>query len=440
MSRPNLLLVTVDCLRADVTRVYGGPARTPAIDALAATGRRYGCAFAHSSFTKTTFPTIFGGSYPSDYGGSDRLTTTRPSVVDHLRAGGYQTLGVNSNPWLSSTFGFDRGYDRYEDLSSATPVAHSLPVRLLNHGLGLLGGGWVYPPYPPASLVTERAMTLLAAARSPWFLWVHYMDAHWPYAVERPRPFGPWDRTRWAYSPALIRRATRTPSAVRTHEREALRALYIAGVERVDGAIGRLLTRAGPETAVMLTADHGEAFGEHGQYFHAHALHKENLHVPLVVRAPGVPAATVEPGIVRHIDLAPTLLQIAELPAEPRFRGVGLLPAARDENPLPSLEAFARIATADGDWLSLRRDGWALIARFRREQEGSPEHLRLYHTATDPAESHDRSTDPSAPLASLVARLQQFRDQQAAAGRSGVPVAPEDPELAERLRALGYLE
>jgi arylsulfatase A-like enzyme len=210
----NIILITVDCLRADFLGCYGSSIATPHLDRLASEGIRYQYAFSHSSFTKPTFPTIFSSTYPGQHGGSRRFAETRPNIVSILQAHGYQTLGVNSNPWLSPRFGFHRGYTHYHDLSSATPVAHSLPVRLLNNLLGLVGGGLIYPPYPPAQEVTDAALALRKKATSPYFLWLHYMDAHWPYGVDRPHLFGPWDRQKWAYN-ARFTAAALLPLTVR---------------------------------------------------------------------------------------------------------------------------------------------------------------------------------------------------------------------------------
>ncbi|MCA9973249.1 MAG: sulfatase [Anaerolineales bacterium] len=436
MSRPSILLITVDCLRADVLGCYGGPAATPHIDRLAVQGARFNRAFAHSSFTKTTFPSIFSSAYPSDYGGSDRFAAARPSLVAALRAAGYHTLGVNSNPWLSESFGYRRGYSDYADLSSATPMAHALPVRAANHLLSLIGGGLVFPPYPDAARVTDTAVSLLQSAADPFFLWVHYMDAHWPYNVARPLLYGPWQAARRGYSARLGRKARRQPAQVTPAERDALFALYLAGIATVDRHVGRLLAAAPADGVVLLTADHGEAFGEHGTYFHEHALHAENVRVPLLLRAPGVRAAA-HAAVVRHLDVAPTLLDAAGAPPATGMAGVSLLPALRGGQALPALDAYGEITTKRGRWLSLRRGPHAAIL-LRDAAGGQVRQRKLYDHAADPAERHDLAASAPAVMQAMEHDLLAYAAARAA-GETAV-AAGDDAELQARLRALGYLE
>ena len=439
----NLILITVDCVRADALGCYGGPARTPQLDKLAAQGILYRNAFAHGSFTKTTFPTIFGSSYPSQFGGSRRFTGKRPHIVAYLRKNGYRTLGVNSNPWLSRRFGFDRGYDRYLDLSSSKPTAHSLPVRLANNLLGLVGGGLVYPPYPSAAAVTDTALELLEEAEAPYFLWAHYMDAHWPYAVQGPHLYGPWNREMGAYNARLARKSRKRPEAVTVEEREALFALYRQGIETIDLQLGRLLEAAGAEPAVAVTADHGEAFGEHDRYFHTAGLYRENLRVPLLVRAPDIAAGVVEESIVRHVDLAPTLAAVANVPSHPGFLGHNLLPAAQGKEMLPALAAYGEAHGKTKWWLSWRREGHTVLL-LADAATGRVEQRELYDFRRDPLEQQNLSRQQPTRLSKMQKELLTF------AATHGDPLkseprlkrVPENAEsdLRERLKALGYLE
>lgn len=420
---------------------YGGPARTPAIDTLARQGVRYQRMFAHSHMTKTTFPSIFSGSYPSQFGGTARFDDSRSSIVSVLQSRGYQTLGVNSNPWLSESFGFHRGYTDYRDLSSAKPIAHSLPVRLLNNGLGLLGGGLIYPPYPSAVEVTEAALQMLSSAQSPYFLWLHYMDAHWPYDLPRPRFYGPWDRQNWAYNARLAHRSRQNPEQVTPREREALFQLYVRGVETVDGQVERLLTAVGEETAVLLTADHGEAFGEHGSYFHQIALHAENVNVPFLLRHAQVSGGQVEDGIVRHIDIAPTLSKMAGLSAGSTAAGVELLSAALGERPLPSLPAISESGSKQGYWLSLRQDEWAAIIKLSRDELSVQEEF-LYNIHADPGETMNLAGQNPEKMAAMRLELMRYiaNIQGAELATADFSFDGMDDELRHRLQSLGYIE
>ncbi len=438
---PNIILITIDCLRADILGCYGGEAQTPSIDRLAEQGVRYTAAFAHSHMTKSTFPSIFSGRYPSQDGGTQQFDAERFSVVEALQVSGYQTIGVNSNPWLSRRFGFHRGYTRYVDLSEASPAAHSLPVRLLNHGLGLFGGGVIYPPYPSAQAVTDAALQAIDGVDAPFFLWLHYMDAHWPYDVDRPRLYGPRDAENWAYNARLAARCRQTPERVTARERDALWALYRRGVETVDRQLGRLLTVLDEADTVALTADHGEAFGEHTEYFHKIALHAENVHVPLLLRHSGASGGQVENGVVRHVDLAPTILETAVLPPPGNGEGISLLPAAMNTEPLPKLEAFSESCNQNGCYAALRHDGWAAILEMEDVARMIVRQESLYNYYDDPAETRNLALERPSRMAAMRARILDYIARRNV-GTSAAPLlaADMDDDLKRQLIKLGYLE
>jgi arylsulfatase A-like enzyme len=438
-SPPNLLLITVDCLRPDVLGCYGGVAATPNMDRLAKGGVRYLNAYSHAHFTRPAFAALFSGAYPWKYGGNQRLSPQRPDLPETLQRNGYQTLGVNSNTWLSTSFGYGRGFTVYRDLSSKRPIAHSFPVVALNNLLGTLGAGLIYPPYPGAETLTATALELLEHARSPYFLWLHYMNAHWPYDLSRPRLYAPWDRHNRVYRTGLAHRARREPQRVQPYEKAGLLERYLRAVEHVDREVGRLLEAAG-DSAVVITSDHGEAFGEHGRYFHDPGLYTENVHVPLILRAPQIPAGKVEERIVRHVDILPTLLDLAQCPSIENLAGISLMPAARGEGPLPDLEAVAVIEDPQNRqrWIGIRHQGWVALFLYRR---GSPTAVQaeLYQTEGDPREQVNLADRFPDRLQAMQARAASFFE----AGDLNGPVTPEqelDPEIAERLRALGYLE
>ena len=437
---PNIVMVTVDCLRADALGNAGGPAHTPQIDRLAASGVSLRMAFAHGHYTMTAMAALFSGAYPWQFGGSGRFAAERPSLPAALQAKGYHTLGVNSNPWLSAHHGFPRGFDIYVDLSEDKPLAHRLPVRMVNHLLGFVGGGLIVPVYPSGEQVTATALDLLTTPRPPFFLWLHYMDAHWPYALTRARLYGPWDPRHWAYNARLAHRARREPEMVSTREREALRELYLNGLQRIDLQIGRLLDGLEEDTIVILTADHGEAFGEHGVYFHAPALYAENVHVPWLIRAPGLPAGASSDSLVRHIDLAPTLLALAGVPSMDGVPGQNLLPYLNRSAPWPALEALSAIdlLAQDRRRIAIRRRPWTALASTR-VSDGAVEQAMLFDHLQDPAETYDLASEHPHVLHELL-ELAGERMAENGYQAGEVSIAGLEPQAVERLKALGYLE
>lgn len=438
---PNIVLITVDCLRADVLGCYGGPAKTPNLDKISGRGARFAYAFAHGHFTKTTFPSIFSGTYPADHGGTKAFAARRPSFVVLLKESGYHTVGVNSNPWLSSSFGFDRGFEEYLDISSATPTAHSIAVRTVNNLLGLVGGGFVFPPYPPGELVTERALQLLAGVRQPFFMWVHYMDAHWPYAVSKPRLFGPWDEARWPYNARLARKSRREPLTVDRREREGLRGLYLEGVREADRQIGRLLGVLGDDDIVLVTSDHGEAFGEHGIFFHQPSLFTENTRVPLLLLAPSVKPRVVVHDIVRHLDLAPTIVAAVSGTRSGEFEGVNLAALASEDVEAPSLTAFAEATRKGNRLLSVRNGSLFYLLELSADAGRTVE--ELYDFRKDPRERKDLRHLAPARIEHMRTLAKGYLDRFPGGLRDvGAPLARSDvgSDLAHRLEALGYLE
>jgi arylsulfatase A-like enzyme len=267
------------------------------------------------------------------------------------------------------------------------------------------------------------------------------MDAHWPYDLPRPRLYGPWDKQNWAYNARLAQRSRRQPERVTSREQKALQQLYWRGVETIDVQVGRLLAAVGEETSVLLTADHGEAFGEHGRYFHQLALHNENVNVPFLLRHPQVQGGQVEDKIVRHIDIAPTLLTMVGLPPDQAVPGVELLSAARGKRPLPNLPAISESGRKQSYWLSVRQGDWAAIIHLDRDSMQVKEET-LFNIQTDPGETINLAGQHPDKMAVMRAQLLDYiadmRGHKLA--MSEISFAGMDDELRHRLESLGYIE
>ena len=158
--------------------------------------------------------------------------------------------------------------------------------------LGFLGAGFLCPPYLDAASITDRALTWLETAPQPFFLWLHYMDAHWPYHLQSCRFFSPTHPHARLYSATFARRSRRHPTRVTEKERQGLLERYRSGARFATDQAGRLLETLRERgrfdnTLVVVTSDHGESFGEHGEFYHGKVLYEENIRVPLVVKLPG---------------------------------------------------------------------------------------------------------------------------------------------------------
>lgn len=428
MSSPNVLLITVDSLRAD--HALGDGAETPSIDRIAAAGTATE-AFAQGPFTTFSMPSLFTSRYPGQLRAIDFvdgvqgvLVEGAPTLQERLGDAGYATAGIHSNPLLSEMFGFDRGFDYFEDgLDGPTP---RLPerLRLLADKIGRLVRRTAYVP---AEELTDRALAWLEGTdEEPWFLWVHYMDVHGPYQSTHGRSYVDKLRSEW-----LWRKAVHSPDEVTSDEHERLRRAYRSEVEYTDDAVGRLLdgvaANAAPEdTFVVLTADHGDEFAEHGSYSHDSKLYDELIRVPLVVDPPEGMTFTPREGPTPLLDVAPTLVDIAGGTVQ-GFEGR----SRHGSNEHDGAEGILAEAKLPPEYVGCVRTGnWKYI-------ENTDGH-ELYDLTEDPGETDDRSDVVPEVAEEFAERLATHRERAAGERRSGE--ALESDELNERLRRLGYLE
>ncbi len=393
----NVLLITIDTLRADALGAYGGPAATPALDRLAGEGVRFDFAHAHAVMTLPSHASILTGELPFVHGLRDnagyRLPAGARTTATMLKQAGYATAAFVGAFPLHSRFGLNAGFDVYDDRvgDESGPTDFVMPER-------------------PAPEVVSLARRWMAdAAARPWFVWVHVFDPHAPY-----RPPAPYD-TQYAGRP------------------------YHGEVAATDAALAPLLddvrTSSRP-TLVIVTSDHGEGLGDHGEDAHGLFAYESTLRVPLIVTALG--GGTARPRVAevssvsaRHIDIVPTILDAVGRPVPPDLPGRTLLPRAeRRAGSAPRPTYFeAMSGTLNHGWAPL---SGALVARDKWID------LPI-------AERYDLAADPG-ELTNLSGRRPE-RDRELAAALSAfAPSLPgrerrvaEDPEAAARLRALGYV-
>jgi arylsulfatase len=447
MSRaPNVLLVTVDSLRADA--VYGSAVDTPVCDDLAADGVTYDAAFSQGPFTTFSMPSLFTSRYPS---GLEYVTFSdqtvgvyideEPTLPEVLRRNGYQTAGFHSNPLLSNLFGFDRGFDTFD---ARLPFSNTdvLPGRakILADKLFRLVRKHAYLP---AEFINERALDWLDSRDStqPFFLWLHYMDVHGPYQSKTGNTYLN------KYRGERLWRKARN-GELTTEEHDRLRALYREEVAYTDECLGDLLAGLRErdcfeDTLVVLTADHGEQFGEHGTYSHPHQLYDELIHVPLVVRDPhgttGVVATPTElldvfPSVCARLAVEPPQ-NLAGTPS-PGFTDV---PAVDEDTADNASDPPAIVSEAN---LTPDYTGCIRTARWKYIRDEAAEKL-LFDLEADADEQENRLDEEPGRAADLEARLDAHLDSSRRA------VGPErdvrrreisDTAVSDRLEDLGYLE
>ncbi len=392
--RPNVLLVTLDSVRADRVGTAGGRARTPSLDRLATEGTRFANAYAQLPQTTPSHAALFTGQYPSSNGvriaHHDALADGAVTLAGSLARAGYRTAGFYS--WAGPPNGFDQGFQTY---------------RLVGE-LDAADGR--------ADATTDAALAWLDAASgdraAPFFLWVHYRDPHYPY-----EPPAPYDALYAPKCDGCVDGSLRTLN--RLHEGwrpspaelDRILAAYDGEITFTDSQVGRLLGRLdalglAENTVVVVTADHGEAFGEHGEWFHGLTAYQPTVHVPLIARWPGVlPAGALVDPAAQVIDIMPTILDLAGVESPPSVEGRTLRPRSGLS---PAGDRVAITETSDWHYVAVTDGQWKLI---RDNASGGD---ALYHLATDAGETRNRLTTDPGPAARLAAVLDEWLATRAA--------------------------
>ena len=370
--RPSILLVTLDTTRADAIGPEARGVETPAFNALAARGRRFRQAYATAPETLPSHSSMMTGLYPAGHGVHENarfLDARHPVLAERLRSAGYRTAAFVSAFVLSRRFGIARGFELFDDEQAK---------------------GW---SERSAIATTDRALAYLGRpASQPLFLWVHYFDPHAPYSP--PEPF----RTQYASRP------------------------YQGEVAAMDRELGRLVqgfeTHAPGPRAILVTADHGEGLGDHGETQHGNLLYQSTMHVPLVAVGPDVPPGTVD-GPVSIRRIFHTVLDWAGLDRTMSLRGTAQ-EIVLGEAMKPFLEYGWQPQTM------------AVASRFKGIQAGT---LETYDVAADPGESRNLGAGANLPEGMRKA-LDDYPVPSVTVARTPDTL---DEDARRRLASLGYI-
>ncbi|MCI0730665.1 MAG: sulfatase-like hydrolase/transferase [Chloroflexi bacterium] len=456
MNKPNVILLTIDTLRADMLHCYGYHAPlTPNLDGLAASGIRFEQAITGGSWTQAAFPVLLTSSYAAMYGGClGRLAPERPSPVETLATQGYTPDGFSTNPHLSRATGYDRGFHHFSDLTSAEADPRLRRIRggqrllrnRLIHSVLRPIGKTLRPArlYSSAAEVTDTLCHWLERVEMPFFAWAHYMDLHWPYHLEEtlthPREIAQaWQDLAIMYGRSNFNRS----ESISTAQRDRFLGLYQQSLQYLDIQIGRLTRHLdrlgyGANTIVIAVSDHGEEFLDHGRWGHWESnLYDEILKVPLIIRMPNWPHGQVIRQQVRLLDLMPTILDLCDCPLPDGLMGASLVPLWTQRE--ADYESGAAIS-------EMRRDPWHRIA-VRTEafkyiwDSKRPHQPELYDLRADPGEKQNVSEHYSQEVhrfqASVDAHLRRVAETEPV---TTAPAPEFDEEVTRRLRDLGYIE
>lgn len=404
----NLLLITIDALRADHLTCLGYSKRiTPNLDYFADAGVLFRQAISTSHMTPSSFVSMLTSTFPLMNGGWFDIGKRGITLPLVLKQHGYHTAAFLSNPWLSSYYGYHKGFDVFNNSIPERGLLYRLLDRVLSVRLN--------PPFTGVRELNKKAITWLHDNRDDFFLWLHYMDVHGPYGLLR--------------NIASLLHSFPRRSALRTVDINRHIDLYDAQIRYDDKMFGSLLhklTELGilKDTLIVVTADHGQQFMEHGHYGHHFGLYDELIHVPLIIVGPGLKSRTITQQI-SLLDLAPTILDIVGIEKPKTFVGdslLGLMKGSGTESGEFGAisETDVPLGTSRLRGSQKRLDAKRRVISFRTEKwkyiytEGGQD--ELYCLETDPGEREnliDAEPETATELRSKIMAHIQFEERKA---------------------------
>jgi arylsulfatase A-like enzyme len=463
-GKANVVLIILDTVRADRLSAYGYERpTTPNLKALATEAVLYEHAYSSGDMTLTTHASLFTGLYPTRHGahrskvnpGGRPLDPSRTTLAEMLTSRGYETAFVAANTaFLSSFHGLGQGFGFYDHRAPVPFLGAARPFSLRNGVRNLLArfmeGRHFDQVTRRAGEINDVAIEQIDRMRGtgrPFLLCTNYMDAHWPYVPPEPfhEQFPGRDETfRLEDYYELVPTVMMHHKKVTDAQEEHLRSQYDSSLAYIDSEIGRLLKRLRDtgvydNSLIIITSDHGEAFGEHGLIGHGVSVYQEHIHVPLLIKFPkGSPGekwhGTSRAEAVNSVDLLPTIFDVIGYPA-PTLDGVSVLRVSPEiTRPIYSesfsSHALLAITKTDRVQRAIITGKWKLI-------EAPSEKPQLYDLVADSREQKDlRNSEPQ--LANSLAGTLKLWASRAAVkhGREDRP----DRQTMDALKSLGYLQ
>jgi len=439
-SKYNILLITIDSLRADHVGVYGyQPPTTPSLDAFARENIVFRNAYAPSPWTLPSHVSILTSLYP-DVHGLDNMTSKlnkdAVTLAEILQKYGYWTGAVVCAPLLHRRYGLYYYFNEYDQDLVANTVEDARKVKT-------------------AARVTTKAVSMFDdKVQEPWFMFLHYWDPHYDYTPPREYAeiFDP-DYQGTITGDDILDRTDLVPG-MDPRDLQHIVALYDGEIRYTDDHLQRLFDELKrrdfiDNTIIIITADHGEEFLEHGGTGHSHTCYEEVLRVPFIVRIPGgKPVASTVDTPVSLLDIFPTVMDLLGLERRKlRLQGLSLAPLLTNGAPLEKRFLFAETKqgrkTPPEDhnshrWSALiSSDGWKVHA-FRKVNTA----LSLYNLQEDPGEQHDLAAQQTTALNQMnVSFLMQKNQNDRMRYKLDywLPLRP-DKRFSDTLKGLGYLQ
>lgn len=407
---PNVLLVSIDTLRADGLHSYGNPRPTsPVIDELAANGTRYENFFSSAPWTLPGHATMFTGLEPDVHGTyvlDRKIPKQAPLISEVFKNAGYRTFAVTSNFLVSPAYGFGRGFDRF-----------------------------ILRPEADAKVVSSLFLKLLGRSKEPWFGFVHFFDPHLPYQPSSESRAelgieGPAVEKVLSTMTHLLYRFIDIYLPYDQAHKDAVRLLYDGEVRDADRELGRILEQIDLEnTLVIVTSDHGEEFNEHGWSGHTVVLYDESLRVPLILHGPGVETGLVIDQTTDLAQLVPLILNKTGLP-DPLNRGEAVFGQG----------AYGHTNAFGIHRYSWRQDGWSFLTRSQYTY-GELEVEHAPGLFDNLAEQENLLGDDPERAQRMQTEMEHFIGREIQRyGHMKTGETKVDEQRLQRLRELGYVQ
>jgi arylsulfatase A-like enzyme len=394
----NVILITIDCLRADHLSCLGySKETTPTLDNLATEGILFSQAISTGTSTPISFPGILASTYPQ-YRLEDHrwLPKDKLLISEILKREGYKTAAFHSTPFLSSYYSYDHGFDVFYDsfiFEHAKISEKMMGKRYELYKVAALKAKFLFSmltssgtPYKKAEPINRRAIQWLKSNTDNFFLWLHYMDTHPPYLP--PKKYLPKQIISRFGAKKVTRKMILSREKITDEELKSLMHLYESSIRYVDQEISSFLNKLKKmgiydSTFIIVTADHGEEFREHGKIGHGRPRQKpyeELIHVPLIVRGPGLHRRIISDQVVSLLDIPPMILDLLDIPEEIKYQGKSLLPVIRGEKRTEGVISESYVLGAKKKTISYRTPEW----KFVMDEKG--DECVLYNLQSDPKE------------------------------------------------------
>lgn len=385
----NIVLITIDCLRADHLSCFGYPRNTsPFLDTIAQKGIWYKNAFANGPNTRHSVPSFLTSTYPLLYPSEANGKTFHPgrkTLAEHLKKKGYTTAGIHSNPYVSKYYGYDRGFDYFNDFLLGQ-VEEDKKQNKISKSINELFKGvkaifMKKLPHETGEEINNEAFKWIEKQTDkPFFLWLHYMDVHMPYVPPNNILEELHLPTYSHYKKIWMGKKIDDVSMRKNIKDEEIKDyinLYDGTIRYTDNIIKNLIKniqKKYDDTVFFITADHGEEFREHGNLSHLNKLYDELIHVPLFIYGKNIPAKKIEKP-VSLLSLAPTITQFTNINQSTWFQGKPFS-ESRDYIIAEALDQHQTTAYRDNKWKYIKNQDKNELYNIIKDPE---EKINLYN-------------------------------------------------------------